>query len=598
MLALTRFRILVALMVPALAQPAAFAQPSSGTAGNALSIVPAQAPIVVHIHGVDRVKDRLTALIKSALPDLGPMVVAKLEESLKEALDEKKLQGLDKEGPIFVVFLEIPGDDTQVPKMAVIARVAKYAEFRDGLLNDDERKALKPAADGAERTEIKGQEVFFLDRSGWAIVTPHKDTATGWAKNNTGLDSKINRDLARRLLESDVGVYVNLSAINKQFGDQIKEAKETMFNLFDQFGGQNANTMEMAKKMYGGMFQVVADGRACVISLEFRPEGLSFHLAVNVGSDTATNKFLKDQKPTGFSEFGTLPAGQIVYSAAEFVPNMLKMLAPMMYGVSAGGDSQKELQSAIEQLIESGNMTTLSAGSFPATSLQASNFKNPALAANAQLKLFRSLGDGAMFQNSVIRGKPEIKENDQSYRGFTLHFVHVNWDFDKALEQFGGVGGGGDEVKKALTKLIGEGLNTWFGTDGKQFLTISAKSWDDAKRQIDAYLDGKETIGSVKAFAASRTQLPHDATLLALVDAGRFAFAMGDYMLASVKAVGGAIPLPFNLPESMKPVKTTPAFLGIAVVLQPEYGSFDFYLPVTAVHEIRRVIMPLFMGGD
>jgi hypothetical protein len=334
------------------------------------------------------------------------------------------------------------------------------------------------------------------------------------------------------------------------------------------------------------------------VTLDFRPEGLNLHLAVNVGSDTPTNKFLKDQKPVGFADFGTLPAGQVVYSATEFAPSMLKMMAPMMYGVAAEGDSQKALQSAIDQVIESGNTMTISAGSFPASSLQASKYKNPALAANAQLKLFRSLGDGATFQNSVIRGKPEIKENDQSYRGFTLHFAHVNWDFDKALEQFGGVGGGGDEVKKALTKLIGEGINSWFGTDGKQFLTVSAKSWNDAKTQIDAFLDGKETIGSVKAFATSRKQLPGDATMLALVDAGRFAFAMGDYMLASVKAVGGAIPLPFNLPESMKPVKTTPAFLGIAVVLQPEYGSFDFYLPVTAIHEIRRVIMPLFMGGD
>jgi hypothetical protein len=587
-------------MAAALTQATAFAQPSSGTAGAALSIVPAQASIVVQIHGVDRVKGRLTALIKSALPDLGPMAVAKLEESLKEALDEKKLQGLENEGPIFVVFMEIPGDDTQVPKMAVIARVAKYAEFRDGLLSDDERKALKPAADGAERTEIKGQEVFFLDRSGWAIVTPHKETATLLAKDYAGLDGKINRDVARRLLDSDLAAYVNLVTVNKQFGDQIKEAKETMFNLFDQFGNQNAHTMEMVKKMYGGMFQIVADGRACVITLDFRPEGLNLHLAVNVGSDTATNKFLRDQKPAAFPDFGTLPAGQVVYSATEFVPSMLKALAPMIYGATGDGDSQKGIQSAIEQLIESGNTTALSAGSFPASSLQVSAFKNPALAANAQLKLFRSLGDGSMFQNSAIRGKPEIKENDKSYRGFTLHYAHITWDFDKAMEQFGGAGGGGggDDAKKALSKLIGEGLSSWFGTDGKQYLTINAKSWDDAKKLMDGFLDGKDTIGSVKAFATSRKQLPTDATLLSLVDAGRFAYVMGDYMLASIKAVGGAIPLPFNLPESMKPVKTTPAFLGIAVVLQPEYGSFDFYLPVTAVHEIRRVIMPLFMGGD
>jgi hypothetical protein len=55
--------------------------------------------------------------------------------------------------------------------------------------------------------------------------------------------------------------------------------------------------------------------------------------------------------------------------------------------------------------------------------------------------------------------------------------------------------------------------------------------------------------------------------------------------------------LPFNLPESVKPVETKPAFFGAAIVMQPEYGSFDFFLPVTAVQEVRKVLMPLFMGG-
>ena len=31
---------------------------------------------------------------------------------------------------------------------------------------------------------------------------------------------------------------------------------------------------------------------------------------------------------------------------------------------------------------------------------------------------------------------------------------------------------------------------------------------------------------------------------------------------------------------------------------RPEFGGFEFFVPVTAVHEIRKVVMPLFMGGE
>ena len=118
-----------------------------------------------------------------------------------------------------------------------------------------------------------------------------------------------------------------------------------------------------------------------------------------------------------------------------------------------------------------------------------------------------------------------------------------------------------------------------------KYAVISAK--------IDALLDGKSPVGKLEAFSSTRKQLPADATMLMLTDAGPFAMVMGDYLLGIFKAM----PIvPFNLPESMKPVQTVPAFFGTSIVMQPEYGSFDFFLPVTAVHEVRKVLMPLFTG--
>jgi hypothetical protein len=66
-------------------------------------------------------------------------------------------------------------------------------------------------------------------------------------------------------------------------------------------------------------------------------------------------------------------------------------------------------------------------------------------------------------------------------------------------------------------------------------------------------------------------------------------------MLAIMKAIPA---LPFNLPESMKPVATKRSYLGTAITLKPEYASFDLFLPVAGVQEIRKVIMPLLQGGQ
>src|SRR5207244_9729107 len=127
--------------------------------------------------------------------------------------------------------------------------------------------------------------------------------------------------------------------------------------------------------------------------------------------------FLMGLKPAPLTEINTLPSGQIIYSATEFGPSLLKSMAPMIYGVAAEGESQKAVQSAVDDLVAAGNQTSLSAASFPMSSIQSATFQDPNKAVEGQLKLFRALGEGAMFQNSAIKGKPEIKENDQTYKG-------------------------------------------------------------------------------------------------------------------------------------------------------------------------------------
>ncbi|HEY1379190.1 MAG TPA: hypothetical protein VGF55_20475 [Gemmataceae bacterium] len=572
--------------------------PAAGDAGTTgLAMVPAQAPIVLHVRGVERVKERLSTFLKAAVPDFGPVAAAQIDNLLQSGFEGRKLAGLDRDGPVFLALLELPGGGGE-PPVALIARVTGYAAFRDGLLTEDERKGIKKEG-GYERADLNGHETYFIDRQDYAAVTTSKDAAELLAKKPAGLDGKLSGDLAKQLLENDLSLYVNLAAVNKEYGDQIKSFRQLMEGFLDQMpaaGGVDKSSVEFMKAFYGGAFQAVEDGRAFLAALDFRPEGMNLHLQFQVGADTKTDAKLKGQKPAVLDAVGTLPAGMTVYTASHATGDLLKALAPMLYGaVSGEGEARAKVAAAVKDLIAAGPAASASGANIPASGVQVQTFADPAKAVAAQLALFRAMGEAGSFQNAHIKGKPEITENAEEYKGFKFHAVHITWDLDKMTEAFPG---GGEAMKAAMKKLMGTDLRMWIGTDGKRVVTVTAKNWDAAKARLDAFLGGAKSLAQDPAYRATRKQLPAETTLLMLADAGRFTFAMGDYMLGLFKAMQNQMPLPFNLPDEMKPVKTDVSYLGVAITLRPENAGLDLFVPVTGVQQMRKVLTPLFLGGQ
>jgi hypothetical protein len=573
--------------------PALHAAPVPATAGgDALSFVPAQAPIVIQLRGVERTKERLKAFLNAAVPDFAPIVASQLDNALEHGFAGRKLTGLVKDGTVFVAFLELPqlgGDEP--PPFALIARVTDFKAFRDGVLTEDERKAVK-SEDGYDQAEISGHAVYFLDRQGFAMVTHNKDVAMMLAKKPAGLDGKLSPDVARQLMENDLSMYVNLAAVNKEFGDTIKTGRGFFEQIMDSAASGDKASIESTKVAIGGLFQAIEDGKALLVAADFRPEGLNLHVQFQVGPDTKTNKVLQSQKPGALDGIGTLPAGFVTYSATQTTGELFKSMAPMLYGAIGGeGEGKKQAEAAVAQLIAAGSTGSFSAANVPPAGVQVQIFKDPVQGAAAMLALFRAMSEGGSFQNVYVKGKPEVTENAQEYKGFKLSAVHITWDLDKMANA---IPGGGEAGKIAMKKMMGEEMRVWFGTDGKRVVTVTAKDWDAARARLDGFLSGQSPIAKEPAFAATRSQLPAETTLLMLADAGRFTNIMADYMVSMFKAMPG---LPFNLPDEVKPVKTKTSYLGFAATLKPENAGIDIFVPVVAVQEMRKVIMPLLHGG-
>jgi hypothetical protein len=567
----------------------AAAAPVPGEQDKPLAQVPAKSVIVVQLKGLERGRERLDAFLKSALPDYADLARQKIKEALDQALQGRKIDAVTKDGHIFVVFTELPDPNTATPKMAVLVPVKSYKEFRDGILKDDERKDVKTDPLGYENANVEGQPTYFVDRkNGYAVVTPDADVAATFTKKFDGIDGKLSKPLAKALVASDFSVYVDMAAVNKQYGDAIKQAQSAFEQILDS--APDKSTAEMAKRVYAPMFQAALDSTAVLLAVDLRPEGLLLHTEVEVAADSKTNAMFKGWKSLPASEMAKLPGGSMLYSSMSYTPAVMKAFGSLAYGfVDPDGKEGKAIKKLLdEQAGANPRSMAYVATHFPSAGLGVTKYDNPAKAVDAQLKLFKELKEGDAF-GGVLKSAPVVKEDAQKHAGFTLASVGMKWDLEKTVEKQSAALN--EDQKKALMEYmkatLGEGSNMWLGTDGKVVVQVTAKDWDEARLLLDRYVKGEQAVGSTQAYKDAVKQLPAENSMLMLADVPQVAEGV-------VKAISGMLRssgLPLNIPPGFETpdIKAKTSFAGLAVTLEPGRASVDVWLPATSINDVYKM---------
>ncbi len=569
-------------------------------APSPLAKVPASAPIVVHLRGVEGVRDRIQAFLEKALPEVAPLFKDFAENYDKNGIDGRKVRGLAKNGPHFLVFLEVPKVGPE-PKMALVLTTTKYSDFRDSILKDEERKGLKKE-NGVEAVPAEsGTTTYFVEGPDYAIVTPQKEVAVEFTKKQAGLDRKLSKQQAAALLASDLGVYVNLDPVQKQYADQIKQAKEFMEQALKtaQEGGGGAlgpnekAMIALGGKMIGAAFQAVEDSQGLLYTAQVRPNAVAFHLETELRGGSATSRMLADSRPAAFADLARMPSGQMLYSAYQLPPALTKAAGGLHFALFDTADEKEGTprQMAIAQLIEAGPGARVDCASLPSPAVRAWQFDNPAKAVEAQLKLLQALNAGDQYEGGVAKEAPKVTARAQKFGDFEMHAVDIEWDLEKS------VGGGAnlpEEMRKqmaeAMKKLLGEKRRFWFGTDGKLVVQVIAGSWEDGRKLLDRYLRGQGGAGQDEAFREARAEMPAQATSIMLFDPVRYGAIMVEFIKM---AAGGAFPFPLNVPADAKP-----SFIGLGITFQAERASFDFVVTASAVKQgYKNFIAPLRGGG-
>jgi hypothetical protein len=589
-----RLSLLAAVCVTVLASRSALPAPVPA-ARSGLEQVPDTAPLVFHLRGVQGTRDRFVKVMEKALPDVLPKFQPQMDAFLKDGFKGHKIRGLAKDGPIFLVFTELPKPGAGgPPSVALIAAVSNYKEFRDNLLTDDERKDIKDKGNGIESAMFEGEPMYFVDRKGYVVVTVNEDAATAFTKKQTGLHTKMSKEQAAKLLSSDLAFYVNMEAVNMAYGDEIKKAKDGIkqnLQPLAALGDESQKKMiELVLKAVDPVFQAVDDMQSVLWTVEFRPDGLALHLESEVREGTPTAQLLKDSRPAAFKDLERMPGGRAYYSALKTSAALYKGLGGLIAGIplSKDGEESKEIAAALEELAKAGPNERLDSYSFPMAGLQVYQYDDPAKAVAAQLKVIKALIANDPKEIG-LKEKPVLKTNAQKHGDFQLHSVQMAWDFEKMAEH--APQKDADSKKQfveAMKGLLGEKTTLWFGTDGKSMVQVVAADWTTARKLLDRYSKGEGKVGDVKAFQEVRKQMPPRASFLGLIDSVRLFGSIFEI----VRPLLPVAQLPPGWPNL--PGKDVTSFVGLSATLQPGRGGLDLYLPASAVSEFyKAVVKPL-----
>jgi hypothetical protein len=568
-----------ALLAALLPLPAAAAE-------SPLDQVPATAPVVVYVRGVRRVKDRLVEALHNAMPgkegrQFADQVGRQLDDALRgKQFDGRALQGVDDDAPAFLALLELPASPDDLPQSAALfVNVKNYADFRDGLLTEDERKDLEKR-DGYESTVVARQSVYFVRRGDYAVVALRRDLAEQLTKKQPGLGGKLGADAARRLLAADAAVYLDAPAVGKQYGEQLLEFRQVAEKgLLRELKDNDLEAVAPAVKvMLGGVVQFFKDAREGLLTAEVRPEGLLLHAEVRVGDDTKTNSYLEKEKPSALDEVGDLPAGEASFTA--FHPAAGGLVRPLVRALTGAlpageADALRDAARAEEEA-----KTTLVLGAHAdrtgAEGLEVYFAADPAKLAEARLKMYQAVGAGSPLIEAVLKDKPEVETEAQKYRGFALHSVRLTYDLDRTAKLMRA------DAAALRKQMGGDESQAWFGTDGKVYVEVKGKNWRAARRSLDAYLDRKDdAVGSRKGFKAARARLPEQASFLYIEETTLYTQAMLDGLAASGSGPARRAP---------RAAAGDEAYYGLALTLQAGRVAADLWVPVEVFKDYMKAV--------
>ena len=541
--------------------------------------IPADALVVVQVSGRGPAVERLTRFLTAVQPDAAKDLPQRLRRLLADAAPGRDVDAVTPGERVVGVAFTFDGWNSPTPPWVWLIPVKDAATFRKKLLTDDERGNSEAGKEGVDRAG----PWFVVGRPGYVAVSASEAAAKAFHAGRELVTPERLGGLAPILNESEVSAYVNVAAVNAQYGDVVRSTVQFV-GLMLRNGGNgpipafDPRQVETVQFVLDGLTQTLADGRDLAAGLNFGTDGVTLRAEVAFTPGSPTAKRFAADKPVSLDELLTLPAGFTAYTASYWGPAAATIVRRLTREYHAPADDERATAAvtAFDATGRDGVRVGISRGGESATLLVT---PDGAKVTAAHAKLLRTMPRGGYSRNVLLGEKPGLREKALEASGFVLHRSELVLDLEAGVATIRD-----PNVKQAtlesMKRLVNEKTVLWFGDDGQRSAQLEAADETSATRLLGSLLADVDRVGGNAAFMATRQRLPKSASYLLLAEAGPTVATLADY----TRSVAGALPaVPgFEIPE-FRTLKNPPqSFVGVALTAQAGRVGLTLFVPAAA----------------
>ena len=564
-----------------------------GAPGEAawLKAVPGDAEVVLRFRGAEPVRNDLVTMLEAMSPTLAAQAKPALQTALEQMRVNAGEEAIATDAPILVV-IRLPGgnDPPAGPRVALYVRTKDYAALQRSVAGPDHEAKPQARPGGYDAlSDRAGNPSFTFQGDGFAVVANDEGLIRGIAAPKSTLDGALGGELRDRLLGGDAGVYVNLAAVRSRYGDQIEQLRQAILAGVERgaAGTGGPKVGAMIRGAYGGLFDTFKDARALAVSIDLAAEGLALTGRITVAPDSPAARSLADARSGTADLLARLPADSTFFLDLNVDPSSYQSLQnlSMSFLRGAGGELSEELQKVMRLQSEAGPREVAATSAFGrggARTVNLMTFDDPRKAVESFDRSFQAM-------RAKPRGLEWIKDvriqpRAQTHGGFELARATMSLDLDRLAKLQPETPG----AAALLRAMLGETMSTWYGTDGKVVLSVTAPDWEQARALIDAATAGRGSLGSSAGFRAVRSRLPERLGGAFLLSAQGFVRQMSA-QLAALQPENPNIKPPADLPRE-------PALFGGALSPAADGYQFQAVVPSAVGPVIEQGLLPLFQG--
>jgi len=579
--------------------------------------LPGDLPIVLRVGGLEQATEHFVTMLRAMSPQAAQQVGSQIQATVSEFT--RSLGAGQGQSPAMILIDVVPpaqlGQQVAIqggqirfkPRAIVVFATSNFNQALSAIAGKEIQPEQREGGVSAFAA-ANGEQLFAVNKQGFAAISQHEDLVRRIASQpQQTLGQTINQDLRSQFLEGDLGMYVDLAKITETYGDQIEQAQQFIRQQTERAAEQGADFTEQAQFATGELFKLARNARAVAAHADFAEQGLtvSGKLAMNEDYEPIRRMAAAGDNPA--EELATLPRGNAYYSFDVFDPESIN------WEMIPGADEVREYLPEIAEVMESpefkkaqeqfraaGKATyiaTLGLGE-TRTGLSVMEAENPA----AVVEAVRSAIAAVKGKDFSLIKELNIEQAAQEHQGYTFDKITASYDFDafskeveeqaKKLTPEAAQGNQAanrpqidrEQVVAMVRRIVGDSTTVWVGSNGEQVVNLLAANWEDAQKQLDAYLANDQGIGQTESFKKVRAQLPERVRSLYMVDVQtgtRQVLAEARQATQNQELRAGQ-----EMPQQ-------PAMVGLALVAEQDGIRFEGFVPSEVGPVVEKGIVPL-----